>query len=206
VGCGSGRIALHIAPYVKSITGIDPEPWPYWKDYEIQHENLTFIKQSTEQLPLVNNSIDIVVCNQVYEHVDNPELLISEIYRVLKPGGYCYFAGPNLLFPIEPHVFWPFIHWLPRKLAIKLMHLFHAKIIIDANSTTYWTLKKWFQKFEVLNIVPDIIKNPGYYGKNNFFWRALSILPIQIFRYLAWLSPGFVFILKKNSLDGSGTR
>jgi 2-polyprenyl-3-methyl-5-hydroxy-6-metoxy-1,4-benzoquinol methylase len=202
IGCGIGGIAANIAPYVKSITGIDPEPWPEWSDFQEQYPNLQFSHESIESLSLTDNSIDIIICNQVYEHVPNPQYLIAEIYRILKPGGYCYFAGPNLLFPIEPHVFWPFVHWLPRPFAVKLLCICGSKGILDAYSTHYWKLKKWLSHFEITNAVPVIIQNSEIYGKSSWLkpfwlWRFLSYIPSSVIHAMTWLSPGFVFILRK---------
>ncbi len=197
LGCGSGGICDAIASEVQTITGIDPEAWPNWIDYENTHDNLHFLKEPVERLSISDSSIDVVVCNQVYEHVDNPKLLIKQIYRVLKPGGYCYFAGPNLLFPIEPHVFWPCIHWLPRNIAVKLMRAVGAKNVVDAYSTTYWTLRRWLYKFVIKDIVLDMIADPGYYHRHGLMWSALSKIPTFILRPFVWLSPGFVFILRK---------
>ncbi|MFE8032936.1 class I SAM-dependent methyltransferase [Thiohalocapsa marina] len=120
-GCGSGGIAAWLADHVDHITGVDPEPWERWRTFQAAHANLRFIPASAENSGLPEQSVDVVICNQVYEHVDDPQRQISEIRRVLRPGGYCYFAGPNLLFPIEPHVYWPFVHWLPRQFARSLM-------------------------------------------------------------------------------------
>ena len=199
LGCGSGGISKCIANEVATITGIDPEPWPDWSDYEKAHSNLHFISESMEDLSVSGESVDVVVCNQVYEHVTNPRILIDQIYRVLKSGGFCYFAGPNLLFPIEPHVFWPFIHWLPRNFAVRLMRALGASEVVDANSTTYWTLRKWLKEFEIKDIVPDMISDPTYYQRHGLLWKALSIIPSYAMRPFIWLSPGFVFILKKPS-------
>lgn len=197
IGCGSGGIAYYIAPYVKEVTGIDPESWGQWSEFSTLRDNLKFYNDSVENLTIANSSIDIVICNQVYEHVPNPRLLISEIYRILKPGGYCYFAGPNLLFPIEPHVFWPFIHWLPRTIALRLMKALGSKSTIDANSTHYWALRKWLHQFEIYDAVPYIVKFHDKYGRSTLLWRILGHTPPPILRVLSPLSPTFVFLLRK---------
>jgi 2-polyprenyl-3-methyl-5-hydroxy-6-metoxy-1,4-benzoquinol methylase len=197
IGCGSGGIAATIAPQVKSIVGIDPEPWPRWTEFQKKHTNLQFLNESVENISCTDNSVDVIICNQVYEHVPDPQYLIAEIYRILKPSGYCYFAGPNLLFPIEPHVFWPFVHWLSRQFAVKSMHVCGSKGILDAYSTHYWTLKKWLHRFEIHNAIPYIIKNPDKYGKAAWWWCVLSYLPSYVLHALTWISPGFVFILRK---------
>lgn len=67
-----------------------------------------------ERLPLSDCSIDVIVCNSVIEHVDDPKALAREICRV----GWGYFLQtPNGNFPLETHSFIaiPFynsIHWV----------------------------------------------------------------------------------------------
>lgn len=197
IGCGSGDIAATIAPYVNSIIGIDPEPWARWIDLERTNPNLQFLNESMENLSRPEGSVDIVVCNQVYEHVSNPQALITEIYRILKPGGYCYLAGPNLLFPIEPHIYLPFLHWLPRRWANNLLISCGSSAILQANSACYWTLKRWLHLFEIKNAVPYIIEHPADYGRTTMAWHILSCLPSFIIGRLTWLSPTFVFVLRK---------
>jgi 2-polyprenyl-3-methyl-5-hydroxy-6-metoxy-1,4-benzoquinol methylase len=197
IGCGSGGIAAAIAPSVKSITGVDPESWVRWKDFRKSHKNLKFVNQPVENLTIDDSSMDVIICNQVYEHVPDPQFLIREIYRILKPGGYCYFAGPNLLFPIEPHVFWPLIHWLPRSFAVKIMQTLGSKEILDAYSKDYWTLNRWFDGFAVTNALPYMIKNPEEIGKHRLIWILVSHVPKQIISFLTIISPAFIFILQK---------
>jgi ubiquinone/menaquinone biosynthesis C-methylase UbiE len=197
IGCGSGGISSTIAPHVKSIIGIDPEPWGRWHDFQRINQNLRFLNEDIENLSCADNSMDVIVCNQVYEHVPNPRTLITEIYRVLKPGGYCYFAGPNLLFPIEPHIYWPLLHWLPRQWANKFLHFCGSSATLQANSTCYWTLEKWLHLFEIYNVVPYIIKHPSSYGRTTWSWKILSCLPYFLIERLTWLSPSFVFVLRK---------
>ncbi len=197
IGCGSGGITYSIAPKVKSITGIDPESWVRWDTFQNNHDNLVFLNESVESLSCKDNSIDVVICNQVYEHVPDPIQLIHEIHRVLKPGGICYFAGPNLLFPIEPHVFWPFVHWLPRNIAVKIMKLFGSKKILDAYSADYWTLKRWLSAFEIKNALPYILKNPCQFSHNGIIWNAISYFPEKLITSLSFLSPSFIFLIEK---------
>jgi 2-polyprenyl-3-methyl-5-hydroxy-6-metoxy-1,4-benzoquinol methylase len=203
IGCGNGEIAFHLAPHVYTVTGIDPEPWHDWHQWQQQRPNLNYLIESAMRLSYANNTVDLIVCNQVYEHVPDPVLLIYEINRVLKPGGYCYFAGPNLLFPIEPHVFWPFVHWLPRRLAVRMMQLAGSKGILDAHSTHYWRLRRWMGSFVIHNAIPDIIKQPEQYGYSHWLWRGLSYIPSSLLNSLTWLSPGFVFVLQKPQFNNT---
>lgn len=197
IGCGSGGIAAALAPRVGHMVGIDPEPWKRWDSFQELNRNLEFIQESSEKLTVPDKSVDVVICNQVYEHVDDPKKLIEEIHRILKPDGFCYFAGPNFVYPIEPHVFWPFIHWLPRGFARKLMRLFRAKYLVEANSVTYWQLMAWFSGFDVINAVPYILKHSEKYGRKGTVSRLVSYMPYGLLDILTPLSPGFVFVLSK---------
>jgi len=47
-------------------------------------------------LPLADGSVDLVVCNDVVEHVPETDLLVREIRRVLVPGGHLLLSTPNL--------------------------------------------------------------------------------------------------------------
>lgn len=47
-----------------------------------------------ELFPFADSSFDSVLCNQVLEHVFNPQQFLSEIRRVLKPGGHLLLTVP----------------------------------------------------------------------------------------------------------------
>ncbi len=48
------------------------------------------------KLPVESESVDTVICKAVLEHVSNPEQVLKEIDRVLKPGGLVYIDVPFL--------------------------------------------------------------------------------------------------------------
>jgi SAM-dependent methyltransferase len=49
-----------------------------------------------ERLPWPDASVDVVICNQVLEHLKNIWLPMSEMHRVLRPGGHAVLSVPNL--------------------------------------------------------------------------------------------------------------
>jgi SAM-dependent methyltransferase len=49
-----------------------------------------------ERFPWPDECVDVVVCNQVLEHLKNIWLPMSEMHRVLRPGGHAILSVPNL--------------------------------------------------------------------------------------------------------------
>jgi ubiquinone/menaquinone biosynthesis C-methylase UbiE len=66
-------------------------------------------------LPFADQSFDLVFSNSVIEHVgsrDEQARFAAEIARV---GKQYWVQTPNRYFPIEHHLWTPFVHWLPRR-------------------------------------------------------------------------------------------
>lgn len=66
-----------------NVTHLDYEPYPHLE-----------VVGDAHHLPFLENSFDGVVCETLLEHVLEPEQVIREIHRVLKPGGKCYVMMP----------------------------------------------------------------------------------------------------------------
>ncbi|WP_025761550.1 class I SAM-dependent methyltransferase [Dyadobacter tibetensis] len=61
---------------------------------------LAKVKMDIHQIPFEENTFDVAFCNHVMEHVEDYIKAMSEIYRVLKPGGYALIQSPqNMKFP-----------------------------------------------------------------------------------------------------------
>jgi SAM-dependent methyltransferase len=54
------------------------------------------IDLETQPFPWPDGSVDVVVCNQVFEHLKNVWGPMAEIHRVLRPGGFALLSVPNL--------------------------------------------------------------------------------------------------------------
>lgn len=115
LGCSTGLIDQHLAPYVSSIVGVDiDEPGIEAARSLGLPQSVSFVMADAMSLPFPDSSFDIVICSQVYEHVPDAGRMMGEIQRVLRPGGVCYFAATNRWALMEPHYRLPFLSWLPR--------------------------------------------------------------------------------------------
>jgi len=66
-------------------------------DLEPQHPTVLRV-DANDPLPFEDEAFDLVWCTEVIEHVVNPAFTLSEINRVLKPGGKLLLSTPNSAF------------------------------------------------------------------------------------------------------------
>jgi glycosyltransferase involved in cell wall biosynthesis len=60
------------------------------------HDNQPDICWKDNRIPLEDSSVDSALCTEVLEHCPEPEAVLTEIYRVLRPGGILFFTVPFL--------------------------------------------------------------------------------------------------------------
>ena len=70
-------------------------------------------KMEGNAIPFNDNAFDFVINNQVMEHVQNLDTVLTEIHRVLKPGGMVLSLFPSKEVWHEGHCGIPFLHRLP---------------------------------------------------------------------------------------------
>jgi SAM-dependent methyltransferase len=88
-----------------------------------------------ENLPLPNETADIVLCNQVLEHVKDPIKATTEIYRILKPDSLFIGSVPHIdLIHLEPYDFRRYTRFGIEKL---LREQGFEKIIVEQNTGIY---------------------------------------------------------------------
>lgn len=90
VGCGAKQYRSLFLDYVDSYLGLDLRLAPASSD---AGPNLL---ASVLETPLPDNTFQTVVSFQVLEHVPEPQIMMNEIYRVLKPGGYLILMAPQM--------------------------------------------------------------------------------------------------------------
>ena len=95
IGCGEGYGMTELAPKSQQYLAIDKYPTPISEELK-EKNNISFKQMEVPPLKgIEDNSIDFVVTFQVIEHIQNDELFVSEIFRVLKPGGKLILTTPN---------------------------------------------------------------------------------------------------------------
>jgi 2-polyprenyl-3-methyl-5-hydroxy-6-metoxy-1,4-benzoquinol methylase len=87
-----------------------------------------------EELPFENNQFGFANVCEVIEHVQDPEAVLSELYRVLQPYGQAYLSAPNRLGLKDQHFHLYGINWLPRRSANWIIGLLGKHKIYDGES------------------------------------------------------------------------
>lgn len=97
IGCGDGSftILLKEALKAKEVVGIEiaPEAIAALEKRSIKAYQLDIDEQP---FPFGNDYFDVVYCGEIIEHLFNPDHLLQEVHRVLKPDGSCIITTPNL--------------------------------------------------------------------------------------------------------------
>ncbi len=196
VGCSNGIITNYLAKYFYEVTGIDIDSMAIKNARSSSKpKNVSFFEMSAEKTSFEDKSFDAVICNQIYEFVNDQDALATEIFRILKPGGACFLGARNRLTFLESQLGIPLLHFLPTKIANIIASFFNKKYY-PARYLALWELKKLFKKFIIHDMTIPILKNPKKYGyisliKYNFI---IKFLPIHL---IYPLLPNYIWILKK---------
>jgi ubiquinone/menaquinone biosynthesis C-methylase UbiE len=150
-------------------------------------------------LPFQDNSIDVIVCNHVYEHVPEANQLVGEVYRVLREDGFCYFSGGNKYMIMEGHYHLPLLSWLPKPLA-------HFYLKLTGKGNAYYEehlslggLRRLVGKFQIHDYTVSIIRDPEkFYATDLFNQNSISskwIRGLAVYLY-PWI-PTYIWVLTK---------
>lgn len=95
LGCGNGYLCQIIAQERKQcdITGLDYSDKQI-KELQGKDDSIKWICGEATKTELTYNSYDYVTCCETLEHVDDPDSLIKEAYRLLKDGGKLILTTP----------------------------------------------------------------------------------------------------------------
>lgn len=96
VGCGAGFLANALAGKGYSVTGVDlSEPSLGIARKHDATGKVEYINANALSLPFEDGTFSVITCLDFLEHVPNPEEVIRECARVLKPGGVFFFHTFN---------------------------------------------------------------------------------------------------------------
>ena len=198
VGCGTGIISANFSDKVEYFWGIDVSTELFEKGLSAKIQNLGLSRSDGADLPFSDASFDLVLLPQVYEHTLKQKAVIAEVHRVLRPGGVCFFSGPNKFQLIERHYFLPFLSWLPNKWSTAYLRLTRRGDIYDIYPRTFFFLKKLTANFTRIDYTSQIIHDPDNFGLSERFGKLnLTRIPMWAIRLFEPIYPNYNWILVK---------
>jgi ubiquinone/menaquinone biosynthesis C-methylase UbiE len=92
IGCGTGRFAIEVLRRYPDaqVFGLDLSSRMLdqcWQRFQEAGGSLQLVRGDSERLPFGDNSFDVVTCSHSFHHYPSQSRVLSEMHRVLKPGG-----------------------------------------------------------------------------------------------------------------------
>lgn len=100
IGCGIGTYVRRLRDLSPQVYGIDISVTRLQRGARTVPNLVAAVG---EHLPFGDRSFDVILLNEVIEHVADDRRTIEEALRVLRPGGHIVIYAPNRLYPFETH-------------------------------------------------------------------------------------------------------
>ncbi len=89
LGTGTGLFTKFLrSTFAAAVIGVDPSEEMLREARKSKERNIKFLQGTAEKIPLPKAAVDLVFLSMVYPAFRSVERALSEIYRVLRPGGY----------------------------------------------------------------------------------------------------------------------
>jgi ubiquinone biosynthesis O-methyltransferase len=98
VGCGAGDFSISLSAAGAHVTGVDFSPRAIeLARQKARHHNqsIAFQVADAQTLPFADDSFDVLFSCECLEHDPDPRRMLSELHRVLKPGGVLILTTEN---------------------------------------------------------------------------------------------------------------
>lgn len=126
-GCGVGMYVEHLTPFGGTVIGLE---YDLERATEARKNSSHIVNAAGESVPFPSSTFDLILSHEVLEHVQDDRAAVSEMIRLLKPGGRAVIFVPNRGYPFETHgIYWNgkysfgnklFVNYLPRGFRDKL--------------------------------------------------------------------------------------
>lgn len=94
IGCGAGNMIHHLSHYGR-VKGLEIDPRPVKKARERGYDVDQF--DATQPMPFDDNTFDAVTALDVIEHNEDDLAILTDSYRLLKPGGHIIITVPAFM-------------------------------------------------------------------------------------------------------------
>jgi 2-polyprenyl-3-methyl-5-hydroxy-6-metoxy-1,4-benzoquinol methylase len=200
IGCSTGILTRHYAEFLGEVVGVDIDDGAVeWARLNRAADNIEYRVGDSLALPFADDEFDLVTCTHIYEHVPDPQRMLDEIFRVLRPGGLCYFAAENRLRFWDGHYDLPLLTVLPRPLANLVLRVTGKGARRYETHLTLWGLRRLARRFEIIDYTAPVVRDPETFKATDMVRpgslgqrAALAVLAVA-----PWAFPTYLWILRK---------
>jgi SAM-dependent methyltransferase len=174
-GCPYRSLFLHCDYMTHDFSALSPDQLTQGGYGQIDYVS------DAKEIPAPSASFDVILCTEVLEHVPEPDRVVAEIGRLLRPGGVTYLSAPlgSGLHQEPYHFYGGFTpHWYKRTLRAAGFD----EVTIESNGGSYMHFAQW----------------SVWFARNSAFWRipapwyiCLAFLPVRL---LCVPMLGFLFL------------
>jgi 2-polyprenyl-3-methyl-5-hydroxy-6-metoxy-1,4-benzoquinol methylase len=162
VGCGDGYLMGRVQPQTAYLVGVDSEfsATSLSREMLADRDYCDVVTASSYELPFPADGFDRVLLTDVIEHLEEPTLCLSEVSRVLAPGGTMVLTTPKS----RPDRVWDPRHvkeYRPDELAELL-----ARDFADVEMSFFWPL--WWSNVYRTKIGWRLVKSFARHVTNPF--------------------------------------
>jgi SAM-dependent methyltransferase len=168
VGCGRKPYARVFAPRISRYIGMEYSPEAGYRG------NSADVCGDAAAMPIASGSVDTVLCTEVLEHVPDPDAVMREMSRVLKPGGVVICTAP-FFYPV--HDSYDFFRYSPGTVATLMRR--HG-LVVDSERPLSGTA-----------ITLAIMLNL-YWFEIGFLWTKWLYVAGLVLRPLLWIAAAIV--------------
>ncbi|MBP1911658.1 class I SAM-dependent methyltransferase [Thermococcus stetteri] len=158
LGCGMGEFATFLSVLGYNVVGVDMDEEQLRLAKILKDENRAkakFINADATRLPFGDKEFNIIICFDVFEHVEDLLPICTEMRRVLKDDGVVFLRFPNKLKGYEDHVGLPLLPLLPERI-----FQFIFKKITKSRRYYQEGLHVYYRRFSE---VYHVLRNCGFY-------------------------------------------
>ncbi len=143
LGTGEGDYDPMIAPFCEKLIACDlnRNDMVFAARLNAKLKNTSYTVENALDLSFEDNSFDLVVTVDVIEHVGQPARMMSEISRVLKPGGLAVITFPQRNFPWTYDPLNRLLSYFSTKKIPQGAYAFGHTYLIDSGEFKAWALK-----------------------------------------------------------------
>jgi ubiquinone/menaquinone biosynthesis C-methylase UbiE len=194
LGCSTGFISHELHRAGASVTGVDIDEPGLARARDRFGGSIPFVCADGEALPWPSGSVDAVVFNHIYEHVVDPDAVLAEIRRVLRPSGVVYLGLGNRLGIMEPHYKLPFLSWLPYAWADRYVALSGRATRYHERFRTRAGLRRLCRGLRVWDYTWTVLAEPARFAAGDMVPARLAAAPPALWKALAPIIPTYVWV------------